>query len=113
MNRKLISIVLMLFLLGNTLFAVVSMGDLKSEKNIIIDDKYFEISDPVITDKSEYILVNLEEETSLFLETGKPIIPTITRTFTYPLGTEIVDVNVRSETKENKLEKKIQPSLLF
>ena len=110
MNRKLISIVLMLFLLGNTLFAVVSMGDLKSEKNIIIDDKYFEISDPVITDKSEYILVNLEEETSLFLETGKPIIPTITRTFTYPLGTEIVDVNVRSETKENKLEKKIQPS---
>ena len=80
------------------------------------DDKTFlnkelmTISKPVIADANEYITINLEESESLLLETGKPILPVITKVFTFPLGTKIVDVEVDFDTQKQVLSKKIQPS---
>jgi hypothetical protein len=67
-------------------------------------------SAPIITDGEEYVTIKLEEETSLLLETGKPIIPAISRTSTFPYGTEIKQINVISDMKEYKLTQKIMPS---
>ncbi|MCK5031650.1 MAG: peptidase C25, partial [Thermoplasmatales archaeon] len=59
---------------------------------------------------NEYLTINLEESESLLLETGKPVIPVITKVFTFPLGTKIVDVNVDFDIEKQVLSKKIQPS---
>ena len=68
------------------------------------------ISQPIITEKDEYLTVELEEETSLLLETGKPIIPVISRTFTFPYGTQITGIDVSFDMEEYKLSQKIEPS---
>ena len=68
------------------------------------------ISQPIITEKDEYLTVELEEETSLLLETGKPIIPVISRTFTFPYGTQITGVDVSFDMEEYSLTQQIEPS---
>jgi hypothetical protein len=68
------------------------------------------ISEPIITETNEYLTVNLEESESLLMETGKPMLPVITKVFTFPLGTKIVDVKVDFDTQKQVLSKKIQPS---
>ena len=68
------------------------------------------ISEPIITEKNEYLTVNLKESESLLMETGKPMLPVITKVFMLPLGTNIVDVKVDFDTQEQVLSKKIQPS---
>ncbi len=68
------------------------------------------ISEPTITETNEYLTVNLEESESFLMETGKPMLPVITKVFTFPLGTKIVDVKVDFDTKKQVLSKKIQPS---
>jgi len=67
-------------------------------------------SAPIITDGEEYLTLEIEEETSLLLETGKPIIPVISRTCTFPYGTQIKQINVLSEMEGYKLTQKIMPS---
>ena len=68
------------------------------------------ISEPIITETNEYLTINLEESESFLMETGKPMLPVITKAFTFPLGTKIVDVKVDFDTQKQVLSKKIQPS---
>jgi len=68
------------------------------------------ISEPIIKETNEYLTINLEESESFLLETGKPMLPVITKVFTFPLGTKIVDVKVDFDTQKQVLSKKIQPS---
>ncbi|RLF39837.1 MAG: hypothetical protein DRN00_00920 [Thermoplasmata archaeon] len=69
---------------------------------------------PRIEDKGKYVLVDLkgstDEETAFYMETGKPIIPVVAKTFFFPIGTKINRVNVNIERKCYTLEKKIEPS---
>jgi len=68
------------------------------------------ISKPTITDTNEYLTINLEESESFLMEADKPMLPVITKVFTYPLDTKIVDVKVDFDTQKQVLSKKIQPS---
>ena len=68
------------------------------------------ISEPVFTESNEYLVVNLDESGSFLMETGKPMLPVLTKVFTFPLGTEIVDVKVDFDMQKQVLSKKIQPS---
>ena len=68
------------------------------------------ISEPIITETNEYLTINLEESESFLMEAGKPMLPVITKVFTFPLGTKIVDVEVDFDTQKQVLSKKIQPS---
>jgi len=68
------------------------------------------ISKPIIAETNEYLTVNLDKSESFLMETGKPMLPVITKTFTFPLETKIVDVKVDFDTEKQVLSKKIQPS---
>jgi len=72
--------------------------------------EFIVISKPIITDTNEYLTINLEESESFLMEAGKPMLPVITKVFTFPLGTKIVDVKVDFDTQKQVLSKKIQPS---
>jgi hypothetical protein len=86
--------------------ATISIG--KEEK--LVEKTTLSISKSVITEIDEYIKVEISEAESLLLEEGKPILPVITKVFTYPIGTIINDVNVEYNVEEKILNKKIQPS---
>ena len=68
------------------------------------------ISQPIIKDSDEYFRIDIEESDSYICYPGKPLLPTVTRIFAFPLGTKIVDVDVRCEYGEYVLSKKIQPA---
>lgn len=68
------------------------------------------VSKPNFIDKGEYVLIDIKEADSWLMEKGKPIIPTITKTFTFPAGTEIIDIIVNIEKEKYVLSKKIAPS---
>ena len=82
----------------------------EKDNETIFKKETFNISEPIITEKGEFLEIDLEESSSNIIETGKPILPIITKTFTFPLRTRIVDVNVDFEIKEKILQKKILPS---
>lgn len=68
------------------------------------------LSEPTFEEKGKYLSVDINEANSFLMETGKPVIPVITKAFTFPAGTEIMNVDVNCKLKEYKLEKKIEPS---
>jgi hypothetical protein len=68
------------------------------------------ISKPVIKDEGQYVTVSLEEAASSLLDSGKPMLPVLTKVFTFPFGTKISSVDVSfSETNELALSKEINP----
>jgi len=83
---------------------------LPKTNEILVKEEFVLISEPIIKETDNYLTIDLKESTSVLLETGKPVIPVITKTFTFPLGTKIIDVKINSDLKEYTLSKKIQPS---
>jgi len=78
--------------------------------NIQEQQTTFSVSDPIFSSSDNYITVNLEQETSVSMETGKPILPVITKVFAFEPGTEITNVQVIYDVKEYTLSGKILPA---
>jgi hypothetical protein len=63
---------------------------------------------PIFNDFGEYIEVEMINSTILY-EIGKPMLPVITKIFTYPFGSEIIDVNIKYDIVSFSLSKDINP----
>lgn len=109
-NNKIfpVAVVTLFLLSGMTAMGFPQTNDNKLQDTI--ETISIKTSAPIIIDGDEYLTLELEEETSLLLETGKPIIPVISRTCTFPYGTQINEINVISHMEEYKLTQKIMPS---
>jgi len=51
-------------------------------------------SEPVVKDAGEYVTVHLDGADSSFIEIEKPMLPFVTKVFTFPFGTSITGVHV-------------------
>ncbi len=79
-------------------------NDIKVTENSIF------VSDPIIKESDQYVTINLQEETSSIFEVGKPMLPVVTKVYTFPFGTKINNVEVSfSEINEIKLLREVQP----
>jgi hypothetical protein len=105
--KKLIPILLVVGLVLSGLGAVALPE--QSEKTQRISEVLC-ILEPTITDSDAFVSVGLKESESMLLETGKPMLPVVTKTYRFPLGTTIVGVDVNYATATYTLAKKIQPS---
>jgi hypothetical protein len=85
-----ISIIGILVLSGTGAFAL----DKSNGETEVIEEEIL-ISQPIIKSiDEEYVSVNLNEAKSSLLETGKPMLPVITKVFTFPFGSNIQNVEV-------------------
>jgi len=82
----------------------------EKSQDYLITEECISTAAPRITSDQEYQTVEVDEATSMLLETGKPMLPVISRTYTYPIGTVIESVDIEFDTYQTTLEKKIQPS---
>jgi len=65
-------------------------------------------SQPILTEKEDYISVELPEATSYLGKTGKASLPVITKQYVFPFGTQITNVDViYDETGEQVLSKPV------
>jgi hypothetical protein len=67
-----------------------------------------EFSMPEIKDNDEFLNIRLKEANSFIKSTGEPILPIFLKTFEFPLGTRIKEINcICSKTEEIHLTKEI------
>jgi len=107
--KKSIAILLVGILVISGLGAV-ALPEKEAENPIIKQSCSLVSSDHTIVDEGQFITVTFEGSTGSLIETGKPVIPTYVKSFSFPLGTKIVDVSVDYKTNDVTLDKKIQPS---
>jgi len=105
--KKIIITIIIGVLLFNSL-AIIAMPKSIENKKIITENII--ISKPLIRDKENYLSIHIDEADSFFYEPGKPMIPVIIKTYQFPLGTKITNVNVFHEKHEILLPKKINPA---
>jgi hypothetical protein len=91
-------------------FGAVAITEYKNYD--VFDGELVTISEPTIKEAGQYVAVSLKGSTSSLLHAvGKPILPVVTRVFTFPFGSKINSVDVSfSEIKECALSKKVQPA---
>ena len=87
--------------------AVSGTESLKEE----IEPEKITFSKPVIVENGDYVTVEIKEATTNSWNKDLPMLPRITKVYTFPLGTTIDDVEVSfSESKEMEITKPITPS---
>jgi len=108
--KKILSLLIIgLLILGG--IGAIAITDNKTSNIIKVKEESIIISEPIIKDKGQYVTVSLEEATTSLLKTGKPILPVVSRVFTFPFGTKVnsVDVSI-SQVNELILSKEVQPA---
>jgi len=86
-------------------------------ENEIIDNKKtltsIKISSPIFTKNEDYIKIDLNQAETYLSSTGKPMLPVITQTYSFPVGTQIDDVTVNINWEQQTLTEKITPTPLI
>ena len=103
-------ILLTLSLISSGISAVYTKSDHKQTE--IPNNKTAEFSQqfsmPEIKDNDEFLNIRLKEANSFIKNTGEPILPIFLKTFEFPLGTHIKEINcICSKTEEMHLTKEI------
>ena len=110
MKIKLISILVILCLIFTTT-NICATDENKDNIMIKTEDDHVSFSQATIETKGEYVTVDVMETNKLSTETGKPVLPVYVKTFIYPRGTKIKNVEcLISEIKSEVINGKIQPA---
>lgn len=106
--KKILPLLIVGILVLSGLGAVAITDD--TTYDVKVAEESIVVSEPIIKESGQYVTVSLDEETSSILEVGKPMLPVVTKVFTFPFGTKISHVEVSfSEVKELVLSKEVQP----
>ena len=112
MKTKILPLLVVLSLLITGINAI-AIEETNKDNNIIIAETEDSISFSQITiePKGEYVSVNIDEANTLLRATGKPILPVYTKTFKFPKGTKIKNVECTiSDVKSEVIDGKIEPA---
>jgi hypothetical protein len=91
-------------------FQAVALSKVKNIETIEILNDIIKLSDFNIEKTDDYVKINMADSNSNLLVPGKPVIPVITKSYTFPFGTIIDDISVKIDLKDYLLNGKIQPS---
>ena len=99
---------IVLFLVGILVFGGVgAFAGLKEQSEIKITEA-FSFSQPKIIEERNHVTIELDEASINSIKEDKPMLPIITKTYTFPFGTNVKEVDVTfSETKEIIIEKPV------
>ncbi len=103
--------ILPLFIVGILILNGLGAVALDNEKNTYKISESIYFSEPTIKQNDRYATINIKEAASSTMETGKPVLPKHTITYTFPFGTRITNVEVLfSETIEQEILRSISPA---
>jgi len=111
MKFKLLPIIVVFILL----FSAINVIGINLEEENIIETKeetyQVSFSGLTVDVKDDYASVNVMEANTLLRDTGRPLLPAYTKTFTFPSGTIIKDVQcIISDVSTEIIDYKVQPS---
>jgi len=101
-----------IFIIGCLLISGLNAVANTNEDDMLVKHTHqqFAISEPQLSMKNDFLSVTIPEQTAYILEEGKPMLPLISKTFTYPIGTKINTVNVDCDLEEIILTSSIEPA---
>ncbi len=111
--KKIISLLIIGFFILNGFNAVAYNEKDTYDNNILTKSSNIIISKPEIVEKNDFIQLEIPEQTTFLFDEGKPILPVITKTFTFPIGTEIKDTSITINQEQHQLTQQIEPSPRF
>jgi len=103
--------ILCFLIIGILVFGVIDTIAENDAENKFSKSEILKFSKPIISEKDEYISIELAEKTSNSWEEGKPTLPVVTKVYTFPFGTHIEDVKVTfSDSIKIMVSKLISPT---
>lgn len=101
--KKIIAIILVGILSISGFGAVAISGDRSIEVEGIL-----QCSEPKILENEHYLSISLQEADTYLNNPGQPVLPVITKTYTFPIGTIISEVNCQPvDIQEKSIDKEI------
>jgi hypothetical protein len=105
--KKLIPIIIICIVVLSGMGVVAVTTD--HTPHLKIKTETFTLSEPILQDEGQYIRVHLDEAASFLTDSGEPLLPVVTKVFTFPFGTKIDSVTV-SYSDTNQLVLSSEPS---
>jgi len=103
--------ILSFFIIGALVLSMGTLVNADERKTTILETEKIVISNLIVEDEGEFLEIKIDETNSLLLNSNKPIIPYYEKTFSYPAGTIIEDIDVQlKENVKTDINKKITPS---
>ncbi|RLI60591.1 MAG: peptidase C25 [Candidatus Asgardarchaeum californiense] len=110
MKKQIICLIFIVVLTAGT-FQNVSSSGIKDNPNISISSDIITFSEAILKEKDSYLSVEVGKASLYLTIPGEPMLPVYTKTFTFPLGTKILDVICKPENiYETKISEKIRPA---
>jgi len=108
--KKLLTLAIIGTLLIGGLNAIALNNETEDTKTKFITNDSLNISHLSFDIKDNFAHISLPEQTSYMMEEGKPILPIISKTYTYPIGTSIDEINVNIDRNQKTLQYKVAPA---
>jgi len=106
--KKSFSILIIIMLVFSGISAVAFSNDTNEIKHI---SECFSFSHPIMENSGDYVQVSIDESNAELMNENKPLLPMITRVYTFPLGTKIDEISFATEKSyTQEISKKIMPS---
>jgi hypothetical protein len=107
MKKEILLLILIGILVSSGFGSVLVSG--KQNETCKTDTIYF--SSPKLSEKDDYIIVDIPESTHCLIGAGKPALPVVTKLYMFPFGTHIKNVEISySKTEKEYLTKPIIPA---
>ena len=115
MTKKIMSVLIVSLMLLVGLGAGITSIAEDANNTILYDTKSISMvtSQPVFLDKGEFTTIELEQSETYLSKSGKPMLPVVSKTFSFPIGTKINGVTVDMQTQQYHLDKQVTPTPLF
>jgi len=100
-----------LFIVGTLVLAAIGAVAVPKAEETLVTTENLQLSSPLFEQADSYLRVTMTEATSLLLDTGKPVVPVVSKVYSFPLGTTVHDISVAfSDVETITLEDKIIPA---
>ncbi len=100
-----------LFIVGTLVLAAIGAVAVPKAEETLVTTENLQLSSPMFEQADSYLKVTMTEATSLLLDTGKPVVPVVSKVYSFPLGTTVHEVSVAfSDVETITLGDKIIPA---
>ena len=96
-----------------TMFTITGFvsANIQNDKNLSFISDIIIIDKPIINEKEEFIYLDLLDNNNKIFNIGKPVLPKIVKTYEFPFGTKINNIDITFFDKyEMVLSKPIEPT---
>jgi hypothetical protein len=111
MKTKILPAITILLLIGTTLNVIAVNSDDDNTIEITATNENFMFSEATIKEKDGYLTLKIDEAESYLMNPGKPMVPVYVKTYIFPFGTKIKNVECTPvDVTSESIYGKIQPA---